>query len=124
VVGTDLTPDLGVFLYDMAARRLPDAYIPTTYLGLDEPVEAVYVIHPFATKSASPVAVKVPSTLPAGTLVHLRTPSHLDGRFSKVVDGSILPDDTPVVAHADGSFITTDPGQGITLLTHIVITKP
>lgn len=120
----DLTPDLGVFLYDIAARRIPDDHVPATYLEVDEPVEAVYVIHPFATKSASPIAVKVPSTLPAGTLVHLRTVSHLDGRFSTVVGGSILPDTTPVIGHADGAYITTDPGQGITLLTHLVITKP
>jgi hypothetical protein len=120
----DLTPDLGVFLHDIASRKLTADHIPTSYIALTEPVHAVYAIHPFATKSSSPIAVKLPSDLPAGTLVHLRTVSHIDGRFVKVVNNAMVPSDDPVIGHADGSFITTDPGQGITLLTHLVISTP
>lgn len=108
----DLDPDLGVFLFDIAARRIPDEYVPD-YPTLDETVEAVYAIHPFATASSSPIAVKAPSTLPAGTLVNVWTVSHLTGQLTG-----------PVVGHTDGQFVTTDPGLGITLLTHIVVSAP
>lgn len=109
----DLDPDLGVFLNDIAARKIPEQYIPA-YPGMfaDE-VEAVYAIHPFATASATPIAVKAPSTLPAGTLVHFWAVSHLTG----ILIG-------PTVGHADGQFVTTDPGLGIDLLTHLVISVP
>jgi hypothetical protein len=109
----DLDPDLGVFLHDIAAREIPEQYIPE-YPGLfaDE-VEAVYAIHPFATASLSPVPVKAPSDLPPGTLVHFWEVSHLTGQLQG-----------PIVGHADGQFVTTDSGLGIDLLTHLVISVP
>jgi hypothetical protein len=108
----DLDPELGVFLHDVAARRIPDQYIPD-YPDHDETVEAVFAIHPFGTASSSPIAVKVPSTLAAGTLVHFFTINHITGQLTG-----------PIVGHADGQFVTTDPGLGITLLTHVIVSVP
>jgi hypothetical protein len=108
----DLTPAPGVFLNDLAARRIPDEHVPP-YPDLGgETVVAVFVLHPFETSSDSPIAVRVPSELPAGTEVSVRTIFHLDGTFSD-----------PVTGHADGAFITTDPGEGIALLTYLVISR-
>ena len=109
----DLIPDLGVFLYDFAARRIPDAYVPAYAALGSETVVAVYAIHPFATVSTSPVVVRAPSTLPAGTVVNFRTINHFDGVFTSPVSGT-----------SDGSFVTTDPGDGISLLTYLVISTP
>jgi hypothetical protein len=108
----DLTPELGVFIYDVAARQLPEAWIPP-YPGLEEPVLAVYALHPFATESASPIGVSVPSDLPDGSVVHFRSISHLDGSLS-----------APAVGHVDGGRAATDPGEGIPLLTHVVVSAP
>ncbi len=112
----DLDPDLGVFLNDIAARKIPAEYIPEYPDLFADDVEAVYAIHPFATglvEGGSPIAVKAPSTLPAGTLVHFWAVSHLTG----VLIG-------PTVGHADGQFVTTDVGLGIHLLTHLLISVP
>jgi hypothetical protein len=109
----DLTPPPGVFLNDLAARRIPAEHVPPyPDLGGEE-VVAVYVLHPFETTSASPIAVRAPADLPAGTTVRLRTIHHLDGIFSEPVSGT-----------ADGTVVTTDPGVGITLLTYLVISVP
>ena len=112
----DLDPDLGVFLNDVAARKIPAQYIPA-YPGLfADDVEAVYAIHPFGTAlyaGADPIAVKAPSALPAGTLVHFWAVSHFTGQLVG-----------PIVGHADGQFVTTDVGVGIDLLTHLVISVP
>lgn len=109
----DLQADLGVVLYDVAARRLPDAHVPA-YAELDgATVVAVYALHPFATESSSPVGVRAPAKLADGTPVSFRSISHLDGTFSE-----------PASGQAQGGQVTTDPGQGIELLTHLVITTP
>jgi hypothetical protein len=73
----------------------------------------VFAIHPFATASSSPIAVKAPSALAAGTLVHFWTISHFTGQLTG-----------PIVGHADGQFVTTDSGLGISLLTHLVVSVP
>lgn len=109
----DLVPDLGVFLYDIAARRLPAEHVPPYPELGDETVWAVFAIHPFATTSASPIAIEVPCDLPAGTVVHVRAPDHLDGTMS-----------APATARCDGAVLTTDPGQGVTKLTHLVFSVP
>lgn len=107
----DLTPALGEFLFDIAARRVPVEYIPA-YPDLDEEVIAVYALHPFAAQSASPIAVRVPSDLPDGTPVSFRTISEIDGSFS-----------APAPGHANGSVVATDPGAGITRLTYLVVSR-
>lgn len=108
-----LAPEPGTTLYDLAARRLPEGRAPE-YPALDgETVVAVYALHPFATTSTSPIAVQAPVDLPAGTEVRFRTVSHLDGTLSE-----------PVAGTSDGAVATTTPGDGITLLTHLVISTP
>jgi hypothetical protein len=109
----DLVPDFGVFLYDIAARQLPAAHVPIYEdLGVEE-VIAVYAVHPFATGSTSPIGIRVPCTLPAGTEVYFRHIDEIDGTFS-----------APAVGRCDGSHATTDPGEGVLRLTHLVITAP
>ena len=108
----DLTPPIGEILFDVAARKLAAQHIPP-YPDLDgEEVVAVYAMHPFAATSASPMAVRAALDLPDGTQVKLRTISELDGNFSEAVPGQ-----------ADGGFVTTDPGTGITRITYLVISR-
>lgn len=107
----DLTPALGEFLFDIAARRIPVEYIPA-YADLDEEVIAVYALHPFAAQSASPIAIRAPCDLPDGTPVSFRTVSEIDGSLS-----------VPAPGHANGSVVATDPGTGITRLTYLVISR-
>lgn len=108
----DLDPPLGVLLDDLAARAVPTAHLhPLPALGA-EAIVAVYALHPFTTTSLSPIAVRAPSTLPAGTAVYFRTVSELDGHLS-----------APVLGHADGAFVQTDPSVGISELTWLVISR-
>jgi hypothetical protein len=108
----DLTPRLGDVLVDAAARLVPLSQVcPTLDLGGEE-ILAVYALHPFAATSASPIAVRAPSDLPAGTAVRFRTISEIDGRLSE-----------PAPGQADGSAVATDPGAGITELTWLVISR-
>jgi hypothetical protein len=108
----DLGAPPGVFLYDLAARRIPAAHVPPyPELGGRE-VLAVYALHPFETTSDAPIGVRAPSELPDGTAVELWTMSHLDGTFSE-----------PVAGHVDAGFVVTDPGLGISRLTHLVISR-
>jgi hypothetical protein len=108
----DLDPPLGVLLDDLAARAIPASHRhPLPALGAEE-VVAVYALHPFTTTSLSPIAVRAPSTLAAGTVVYFRTVSELDGHLS-----------APVVGHADGAFVQTDPSVGIEELTWLVISR-
>jgi hypothetical protein len=103
-----LTPRPGDAILDLAARRLPGPYPP---LG-PERIIAVYALHPFAAKSAAPIAVRVLSSLPAGTPVRFRTINEIDGTFS-----------APVAGQAGGRYLTTDPGAGITELTYLIISR-
>jgi hypothetical protein len=106
----DITPPIGEFLYDVAARRLPPQHVPPyAELGA-ETVLAVYAMHPFTAISSSPIQVRAPADLPDGTAVSFRTISSLDGSFSDSIPGQAL----------DG-HVTTDPGTGITQLTYLVI---
>lgn len=107
-----LKPALGEVLVDVAARRVPAANVPR-YVALGgEEVVAVYAMHPFAARSTVPIAVKAPSSLPAGTRVKFRTINEIDGTFSEPVSGL-----------ASGEFVATDPAAGITELTHLVISR-
>jgi hypothetical protein len=106
----DITPPVGHFLHDVAARRLPPQHVPPyAELGA-ETVLAVYALHPFAATSSSPIQVRAPIELPDGAAVSFRTISSLDGRFSD-----------PILGHALDGHVTTDPGAGIRLLTYLVI---
>lgn len=109
----DLKPDVGVFLFDLAARKLPDEYVPVYPTIPDETVVAVYALHPFNTTSSSPIAVRAPAALAGGTAVNFRTVSVFDGALS-----------APVTGKSDGAFVTTDAGKGITALTYLVISAP
>ncbi len=112
VIPADLKAPLGFALVDLAACSIPDEHqhpIP----GLEgEEVLAVYALHPFSGSSESPMAVRAPSDLPAGTAVNFRTTSWLDGHLSDIAKG-----------HADGSFVETDPSEGIYDFTWLVISK-
>jgi hypothetical protein len=103
-----LTPRAGDAILDLAARRLPGPY---PALG-PERIIAVYALHPFAAKSAAPIAVRVLSSLPAGTPVRFRTINEIDGTFS-----------APVAGQAGGRYLTTDAGAGITELTYLIISR-
>ena len=103
-----LTPRAGDVILNLAACRLPGPYPP---FGLER-IIAGYALHPFAAKSAAPIAVRVLSNLPAGTPVRFRTINEIDGTFS-----------APVPGQAGGRYLTTDPGTGITELTYLVISR-
>jgi hypothetical protein len=102
----------GTFLYDLAARRIPEAHVPPYPELGDRDVVAVYALHPFETTSGAPIEVRAPVDLPDGTAVELWTIDQLDGTFS-----------APVPARVDGGFAVTDPGVGISRLTHLVISR-
>lgn len=106
----ELRPPPGTFLHDLAARRIPGTHVPPYPELGDREVLAVYALHPFETTSDAPIGVRAPIDLPDGTEVALWTIDHLDGTFS-----------APVAALVDGGFAVTDPGLGISRLTHLVI---
>jgi hypothetical protein len=108
----DLRPRLGDLLGDLAARAIPEAHLPAIpELGAEQ-IVAVYALHPFGAHSSSPISVRATSTLEAGTPVRFRSISEIDGRLSEPADGS-----------ADGTFVTTNPGAGITELSWLVISR-
>jgi hypothetical protein len=108
----ELTPRIGDVLVDVAARLIPPAQVCSQLdLGAEE-ILAVYALHPFAAVSASPMAVRAPSDLPAGTAVKFRTISEIDGHLSD-----------PAPGRATGTAVETDPAVGITELTWLVISR-
>jgi hypothetical protein len=107
-----LKPRPGDVILDIAARRLPPARVPAFAALTGEQVIAVYALHPFAASSATPIAVRAPSAVPAGTRVRFRTINEIDGTFSAAVPGQ-----------AWGTYLATDPGAGITELTWLVISR-
>ncbi len=108
----DMTARLGDVLVDVAARLVPPAQV-CRHLDLgDEEIVAVYALHPFAAVSASPIGVRAPSDLPAGTEVNFRTISEIDGHLSD-----------PAPGRATGTVVETDPSAGITELTWLVISR-
>lgn len=101
---------------DVAAVLLPEEQVADYPAMVGEDVIGVYLLHPFSATilpGGSPMEVSVASDLPAGTLVHFRSISILGGAMSE-----------PAIGHADGTRIATDPGQGLTELTHVVISVP
>lgn len=108
----DLTPRIGDVLVDAAARLVPPAQVCSQLDLGGEEILAVYALHPTAAVSASPIAVRAPSDLPAGTAVKFRTISELDGRLSD-----------PAPGRATGTAVETDPSAGITELTWLVISR-
>ncbi|MDC3960422.1 hypothetical protein [Polyangium jinanense] len=108
----DLTPYLGDTLIDIAARRIPPSQACPWVVPEGEELVAVYALHPFAAVSSSPIAIRAPSDLPAGTKVQFRTISEIDGAFSE-----------PVPGEADGTSVATAPQMGITELTWLVISR-
>lgn len=109
----DLVAPFGVFLHEIGASLLPAEHVPV-YEELDgEEIVAVYAMYPFSTGSSSPIGVRLPTTLPAGTKVNVRTIGYIDGAFSEAA-----------AATSDGTSLETDPGEGIYDLTHLVISLP
>jgi hypothetical protein len=107
-----LTPPLGGFLFDVAARKLPADRLPSYPELAGRTVIAVYALHPFAAKSTSPIGVRSPAALADGTAVDFYAVSEIDGRLS-----------APAVGHASGGFVRTDPGQGLGFLTYVVLAQ-
>lgn len=110
---TDLTPQPGETLVDVAARVIPTEQTRPLLALINETIVAVYALHPFAAQSRSPIAVRAASSLPARTRVNFRTISEIDGHFSM-----------PVPGQADGTSVVTEPSAGIVELTWLVISLP
>lgn len=108
----DLEPPLGATDANIAARAVPLAHVPPLP-GIDPAnLVAVYALAPFSMASRSKIAVRAPSSLPAGTAVQFRSISELDGKLSP-----------PEPGRADGSSVATDAGAGLVDLTWLVISK-
>jgi hypothetical protein len=108
-----LTPEWGPVFDGVAARLLPPDRVPP-YPALQGRVPlGVWAIHPFGTASASPIGVRVTSSLPAGSPVEFWEINHLDGTLTG-----------PYLGHADGTHASTDPGQGPLHLTYLVLVTP
>jgi hypothetical protein len=109
----DLEPSIGEFLYDMAASRIPPEHA-SRYAAIDElegaPLLAVYALHPFAATCTSVIGVRVPVDAPDGTVVEIRTLSHLDGNVAEVVAATV-----------ENGHAVTAPGVGITRLTYLLV---
>src|SRR5690606_7973377 len=108
----DLTPRLGDTLVDVAARAIPEDRFPTLMELDDETIVAVFALHPFAATSSSPIGVRAPSSLAAGTVVKFRSVSEIDGKLS-----------APALGVADGDSVATNAGEGIEELTWLVISR-
>jgi hypothetical protein len=108
----DLTPRVGDTLVDAAARRVPPEQVCSQLAIPGEEIAAVYALHPFGALSSSPIAVRVPSDLPAGTPVSFRTIDEIDGTLSDPVPGT-----------ADGQFAATDADAGIAELSWLVLSR-
>lgn len=108
----DLQAPVGKRTNNLAARSVAPAHQPRFSALAGEELVAVYALYPFATVSRSPIGVRVASTLPAGTVVKLRTVDELDGHLSD-----------PVLATADGAYLATAPGTGITKVSWLLISR-
>jgi len=108
----DLMPPLGAPMDNLAARSIPLAHAPPLPALQGETIVAIWALYPFGTRSGSPIAVRAPSSLPAGTMVNVRSLSDLDGTPSP-----------PATAHSDGTFVATDPGQGVTELSWLIVSR-
>jgi hypothetical protein len=112
IVRDDLAPAPGKSIAALSARRLSPSRIPAYELPRGETVVAVYVLHPFGATSRSVMAVRARAALAAGTPVWFRTIHEIDGTFAD-----------PVPGRATGTHVATEPGRGISELTHIVVTR-
>ena len=112
LIGEHLSPPAGRAIAGVGARRIAPSRIPSYNLPRGETIVAVYALHPAGATSRSPIAVKIPSSLAPGTPVRFRTVGDADGILS-----------APVPGRATGTHVATDPGHGITALTHVVITR-
>jgi hypothetical protein len=77
-----------------------------------ETVVAAYAFYPFGARSQSKMGVRVPTSVPAGTALRLRTINELNGTLSGFEPG-----------RSDGRFVTTDPGAGILELTWLIVSS-
>jgi hypothetical protein len=112
LTGADVTPPIGVFLDDVAARRLPSEHVPP-YPALEgAQVVAVYALHPFGSTCDSAISVRVPVELADGSDVRFHTVDELDGEFWETVPGRV-----------EQGHAITDPGTGITKITYLVISR-
>ena len=109
----NLTPRAGDTLVDAAARLIPVEQRSSLAALVQEPVVAVYALHPFGAHSRSPIAVRAALNLPSGTRVNFRTIDEIDGHFS-----------VPVPGVANGQTVETLPSVGIVELTWLVISTP
>ncbi|HKY39935.1 MAG TPA: hypothetical protein VJN18_28570 [Polyangiaceae bacterium] len=107
-----LVSPVGEAIVDLAAAKIPERRHPPLLELQGEKVLAVYALHPFAVESMESIAIRAPSDAPAGTTILFRTISALDGRLSQ-----------PARGHADGDEISTDPSEGITELTWLVVSR-
>ncbi len=112
LVAADLKAAPGRVVMNLAARRLSAARLPAYRLPAGERLVAVYALHPFGAISDSPVGVRVPSTLAAGTPVKFWTIGELDGVLL-----------APVPGQATGRHVATDPDTGIAVLTYLLISR-
>ncbi len=112
LVGAALKPAPGHVLMGLAARRLPDARLPRYRLPAGERLVAVYALHPFGAISDTPVGVRLPSTLAAGTPVKFWTLGELDGALL-----------APAPGRATGTHVVTDADGGITVLTYLLVSR-
>jgi hypothetical protein len=112
-IAQDLVFQVGDPTTAISAHRIPVDHIPAYDVG-SETIVAVYAIMPYSITSKSPVAIKAPIALPAGTEVRFRSVYEFEGRLSP-----------PVVGHAakDGLSVSTDDGTGIDNLTWLLITR-
>jgi hypothetical protein len=112
IVRDDLAPPPGKSIAALSARQLSPSQIPAYELPRGETVVAVYVLHPFGATSRSVMGVRARASLTAGIPVRFRTIREIDGTFSD-----------PVPGRATGTHVATEPGRGISELTHIVVTR-
>lgn len=130
VASADLTLPVGVD--DEPPIHLTARWVPaerrgqfdTATLGGDTVVGS-WALAPFTTRSESKVAVHVDlaavpsatelSTLAPSSAVHFYSVSEFDGHLEEPSAGHVS---------ADGTTISTDPGEGITNLSWLVVTAP
>ena len=108
----DIALDVFGVFDDVASVALPAEHLEA-YEIPGEDVLGVYTLHPFAAQSLSPVPVRAPSSLPAGTLVYFRSVDPLDGSLSAPAEG-----------RSDGQYAETVEGDGLSLLTQVVLSIP
>ena len=112
LIARDVKASPGHVLMNLAARRLPADRISAFRLPPGERIVAVYALHPFGAISDSPIGVRIPSTLPAGTPVKFWAIGELDGGLL-----------APVAGRATGQHVATAPDTGITVLTYLLISR-